>query len=434
MLRRLLQRFAADERGMVAVIAALVVPIMIGGAALAIDSVKANATIEQLRSAAEAAATAAVHDLPDETTARATAISYANKNKPAGTTGEVMSDAEVVFGNWDDDTGTFDPAGSPVNAVRATASLSSTKGNAPKTFFGSTFGLSSLNLAQTAIATASGGVGVPCLLSLHPTAAKALNMSSNARIDLEHCGVHVTSTAVNAIDMSSNARIDADETCVAGGAKTSSNAKIVPAAITNCDPMDDPFATLAAPPYSANCTFTNTKVSANQSVTFPPGVYCGGLEVSSNSTVTFQPGIVVIKNGPLKISSNATIKGNGVGVFLTGSTAILNFSSNASVQITAPSSGPMAGMAFFQDRAFGSTHTHNLQSNAQGIINGAIYLPNATLDTDSNGRWGESSSCLVLIAAKFIFDSNGTFARDDDMSSCPWQEHRSGSKISRLVR
>ena len=71
------------ERGQILPIAALAMVALLGITAFAVDVGYAYYAKRQLQSAVDAAALAGAQDLPNATTAQATAISYAAANSPA---------------------------------------------------------------------------------------------------------------------------------------------------------------------------------------------------------------------------------------------------------------------------------------------------------------------------------------------------------------
>ncbi len=153
--------------------------------------------------------------------------------------------------------------------------------------------------------------------------------------------------------------------------------------------------------------------------TLLPGVYCGGIEIKNNSDITFSDGIYVIKDGKFFIDSNTTAQGTEVAFFLTGTDAVINFNSNTVIDFSAPSSGPMKGVIFFQDRDYGGTHLWD--SNNASEFDGVIYLPNGDIEFNSNSSTFASpgSGCTILIAYRIVFDSNSGLELDADFSQCP---------------
>lgn len=100
-------RLAREERGGIAVLAALSAPVLAGFAALAVDAGHAYMVRTELQSAADAAALAASMRLPDAAAALAEARTIAAENLPPGKHGEVLKDADFLVGTWDPATRTF---------------------------------------------------------------------------------------------------------------------------------------------------------------------------------------------------------------------------------------------------------------------------------------------------------------------------------------
>jgi hypothetical protein len=78
------------------------------------------------------------------------------------------------------------------------------------------------------------------------------------------------------------------------------------------------------------------------------------------------------------------------------------------VSITAPTSGPTAGLAFFQDRNAPSSGTDNFSGGTTQIITGAIYFPHQAVNY-SGGASAGGSSCTQLIAYTMTFSGGSTF-------------------------
>jgi Flp pilus assembly protein TadG len=421
--------FLNDERGVTAVLVGPMLLVIGGMAALALDGVYAYTTHEKLRTTAEAAATAGVHVVHDAPEARRLAVLFAERNRPEGATGAIVENANVELGHWNTDTRTFtadpvDPGTQPLNAVRATASLTAGKGNPLRTWFGGV-GMSSIDISVSATAILQ--AGTICVVALDKTGSKAIELDSNAKIDSPQCQIHSSSTAQDALYASSNAKIKASKVCVEGGYKTNSNASIQPTPNTLCDAVADPFADVPAPTVGG-CTYNN-KTYDNKTVTLQPGVYCGGLTIMGNSDVTFAPGEYVIKDGKFSADSNTKLSGQEVAFYLTGASALLHFNSNTQLSFTSPQTGPLRGFIFFQDRNFGGTH--QVDSNVTAKLDGAIYFPKATLESKSNATWGTDSSCLMVVTHRMHFNSNSGIEMKADYSKCPWMQDN--MKRSRIV-
>jgi len=147
-----------------------------------------------------------------------------------------------------------------------------------------------------------------------------------------------------------------------------------------------------------------------------PGVYCGGISVGSNASVNFQPGIYIIRNGGLSASGNATLTGQGVGFYLGENTTVnlvqddLAFSGNSTVQLSAPTSGPMAGFVLYQHdpNASPGEITSSITGNGNTDYNGVLYFGNQNVNINGNGANSTNSPFSAIVANQVILNGNGT--------------------------
>jgi hypothetical protein len=96
-------------------------------------------------------------------------------------------------------------------------------------------------------------------------------------------------------------------------------------------------------------------IIGNNTTTLQPGLYLGGISITGNAKVTFSPGTYILAGGGLAITGNSTIHGTGVTFYDTSSTSFaykpINITGNETGSLSAPTSGPMEAMLFFQDRS-----------------------------------------------------------------------------------
>lgn len=410
MNRQLFREALRDQKGGVLVVMAFSFAMLIGAAALAVDMSYAYVTETRLQVAADSAAMAAASQLPDEGTAVATALDYVEKNMAAAQHGTVLDSNDVQTGNWNSDTRVFTAAGTPLNAVQIVTRRSEDNGNPLGLFFGRILGMGETNVSSVAIAR-KGGDPI-CVLALEPTGNSAMALDSNSGVNLVNCAVHVNSTGSSALQTNSNATVSAASICVGGG-YGGSTSSFDPEPTIDCDPIQDPLADLV-PPAITGCDHTNF-AEDNYTEPMHPGIYCGGLELNSDSNTTFNAGVYVIKGGNFYLDSNTVVSGTGVVFYLTEG-AHIEFNSNTSVDFTAPSTGPYAGVLFYQDPNEGGIHV--LDSNTIAQLQGVIYLPNGDLHSDSNANLAGSSTCTLLVARRFDFNSNALLGLTFDPATC----------------
>ena len=78
-----------------------------------------------------------------------------------------------------------------------------------------------------------------------------------------------------------------------------------------------------------------------------PGTTYSGITLNSGTT-NFPSGVYVISGGSFTVTGSATITGTGVTFYFTNN-ATISVSGGGSLQLTAPTTGPYAGILFFQD-------------------------------------------------------------------------------------
>ena len=104
------------------------------------------------------------------------------------------------------------------------------------------------------------------------------------------------------------------------------------------------------------CDFTNYSQTAYASYTLNPGVYCGGIKFGGVNAITFNPGVYILDGGGMSIGPGggvASVTGTGVNFYSTGTNStyagITITNGVQSVQLSAPTSGSMAGLVYYQD-------------------------------------------------------------------------------------
>ena len=144
--------------------------------------------------------------------------------------------------------------------------------------------------------------------------------------------------------------------------------------------VNDPFGSLAPPTYGGCDSTANIKANNGETVDMVPGVYCGKITVSSGGTMNFDEGLYVLDGASLTI--HGTVTGDGVTFYLTpssGQSDNITVNAGAVVTLTAPDSGGMAGVLFYQDRAAPAGVNHNFTGQASMTLEGILYFPNQDL-------------------------------------------------------
>ncbi|PPD44191.1 MAG: hypothetical protein CTY15_08115 [Methylocystis sp.] len=261
------------------------------------------------------------------------------------------------------------------------------------------FGLQPTLLAATATATSA---GFPvCALALDPKAPRAIYGETQAQISAQFCAVHANSKDKDAIYSQGSARMTAGAICSGGGVK----GKFTPTPISDCPPVSDPLAS-RPPPAVGPCIRVNEVVSGG-TATLSPGNYCGGLKVTNGARVTLSPGEYVISGGPLTVDGGSSFTTNGAGIYLTGVAAAFTFGQDTTINLTAPTSGPMAGLLIYEDRNAPAGQVHRIRSDNAPTMLGTIYLPKNQLYVETNKEVSKASA-FTIIVANSIFVTKAT--------------------------
>jgi hypothetical protein len=254
--------------------------------------------------------------------------------------------------------------------------IASSSGCGPVTLTSYTTGTTlSCSAASVAGLTNSGSVIVKIdearVQTLDPSAANSFVANTNTTVTANG-EIVVDSNSSKALAVLGNGKVTATAVSVTGGVSAPAGA-ISPLPKTGVSPRLDPFSSLAAPTYSG-CNFTNY-IMITGSETLAPGVYCGGITILGGKA-TFNPGLYIINGGGLSILAGSAT-GQGVTFYVTsnghpyGPVSI----DIDQVILSAPTSGPLAGVLFFQDRSVKSSLPNSLLNNGSSQLNGLLYFP-----------------------------------------------------------
>ncbi len=281
----------------------------------------------------------------------------------------------------------------------------------------------------TAQATAAAvSFGRYCVIALDSTTDTGVTFMGNSTASLG-CGVAANSQGSSAISAGGSSSVTASPIAAVGGIPASnsyaSGTSFQPYSIAQADP----FANLPTPEVPSGC---NSKISVkpnqNVHITNSSGVACYS-DISINGKVTFDPGVYYIDGGQFNLGSQANASGSGVTFILSSSSAAidgtsvatLNINGGATLNLTGPSSGTYSGVLFYQDERASSNNVNFLNGNSASTIQGSIYFPSQTLEY--NGTSGINTNCMQVVARNVIFTGNSTIS-----NVCP-----SGSGTSTLT-
>ncbi len=367
-----------DESGQALVLTALTMTVLVAALGLAIDAGMLFRAKQRLQNAADAAATAAALQLSYGASPTAAALQAAAANGVQNG----LNGATVTVNN-PPQNGPFTSPGYVQVAIRQPT----------PTYFMSLLGFDSVPIyAQATAGDAQPATGCIYLMASSGT---GLSIQGDYNIDAGGCGIYVNSSSADALSVTgSGGLIDAPYLNVVGGSNGQTTQPT--AQTTGVTPISDPLGNITGPGPGTGCTATSAATSLTGNFSAAGGAVCFTNPVSL-SNATLGPGTYVFENG-VSVSGNVTIQSGTLDIY-NGS---LNQASNSMLNITAPTSGALNGIAILQP----ATNTSQLQvqfgSNNE-TLDGYIYAPSATVYLHDNGGGLTAGG---IIAASLVVKSS----------------------------
>lgn len=385
--------FVGNRRGNIAIITALVMPVLVGFAALGTEGGLWYYTHHHMQDAADSAAISAA-------TAYSTSSSANITTQAQGVTASygfvAGNNNTTITVNRPASTGNYKTNS---NAVEVIISQAQTR------LLSQLFDSSPFTIKARAVALMNAGVG--CVLALDPTASASASEQGSVTIALNGCSLYDNSNASNAVSVSGSATMAAQSVNSVGGVFGSSSITATNGIATGTSAAPDPYANVTPPAQPSGCDQTN--YATHSTVTLSPGVYCGGLNLGASANVTLQPGTYYITNngstaGSLTMAGSASLQGSGVTLVFTGSGtkySTATISGGATVNITAPASGTLAGIVVYGDRNTPTGTVYKFTGGAGQYFGGAVYLPKGALNY--SGGASSANGCNEVIADTISF-------------------------------
>jgi Flp pilus assembly protein TadG len=401
-----LRKLSRNERGNALIVCAATLPLVIGSAAIGVDTIQVSLAKRQLQRAADSAAIAgayAKHAAQDVNTA----VNHdLNLNNDLSVSSTVIQNAPTVG-----------PYAGNQYAVRVVLTA---QRSVP---FISFFTGSSMTVTTEATAM-SVYQGQYCMVSLeNGNVASAIDIDGNSTVNLG-CGMISNSTSTTAVTADGSSSVTASPVAAVGGVPTSSSYASGTVRLPYSPAQTDPFAGLPTPVVPGGCSnnalraqpqddFAITGSTNAQNGYISPGVYCyRGMDIKGD--VVLPPdSIIYLNGGTMDVNSGAHLSGTRVTIIFTSATAAtdpdsiagINVNGGAELDLSAPDSGPYAGVIMYQDRR-AEYGTSTVNGNSDSFLRGAIYFPNRQLRF--NGTAGMSTECVQLVARRLSFGGNAS--------------------------
>jgi Flp pilus assembly protein TadG len=266
-------------------------------------------------------------------------------------------------------------------------------------------GLSTVNIAATAVAAVQGLPKPPCALAL----SGSISFQGSPNINAPNCGMATNSKASNALNFTGGGMsMNLGSLSAAGGCTGA--ATFCHPAYTYMPPIANPFSALDAVtlPTLSNCTGSNL-------VAYSTTTPCknNNLSLTGNTTINLTGGVYFI-SGKLELKGTTAITGTALFILLPGASfsmkgsGTISLTGNPSVAtsqlpaVLQPYASLFANMAIYDQ----SNVAVSFGGNSQIDFKGTMYLPNAAVTFQGNPT---INNCGELIAASIAFNGNATF-------------------------
>lgn len=439
------RRLLKDRRGNALVIAGAALPMIVGAAGLATDTIQWTLWKRQLQRAADSAAIAGVYDRQNASGATTTVD---------GTVSHDLSlNLHTFYGlttGHDNCSGKCEisyPSDSGVQTDQVTVTVALQQ----RLPFSSLFMSSPPVITATATAASIPAGGDACIQALDTSSATGVTFSGNSAVEMPDCDIFSNTSGSNSAVGKGSASVIANSVGGVGGIQQSNNFTVT--AYRPYSPaLADPFSTVNPGQSDMNCS-TYTVVQGGKNVTtyyalsdatdftkIPSGTNCfSSLSVGSNKSLTLPDGVYYINGGGANIQGNLTCSSCTIVLtnYDTSSTATIGqFSTNAgaNINITAPTDGTYKGIAIMQDRRAASCtgNCNTVNGNSSSVITGAIYFPNQQIYY--NGTGNTTATCTMFVAKRITFTGNsGTSNKFKSLADCAAEGLPSSSTV-RMVR
>lgn len=327
--------------------------------------------------------------------------------------------------------------------------------------FASLMGTATRTVSATGVAeawnlpAAGGSEAGTCVLALHPSATAAIRVDNMGRIDNAGCDIFANSSAagtganaaiyLNSGTLRGKSIATPGKACLSNsGSNTVSptipnNSCISPGSAVRADPygalalpspsqpagcaVNAAYGACCIPPVSGtvgsynsaqtnvvNASYTAWQSTSRTFSTANGGVFCGNTTIGGNgATDSFAPGVYYVINGNLTFTNSNIVSANGVSFVLIGRNggnpgAISWTNYSNTMALTAPSSGPTAGIVFWQGcKADGTAPTNTMAGGSTLTMGGAFYAKCGPLSMTNNVQMNAASGATFRVVASTIY-------------------------------
>jgi hypothetical protein len=396
------KRLIKDKRGNALILAGAALPLVIGSAGLASDTIQWALWKRQLQRAADSAALAGTY---------AKVQNNALQTPSQAVTKDLTSNNHVGFALLSAPVVSFPTSASWTNGVKVDLAIQK------KLSFSSLF-LPNPPVIRATGTAATIATGIYCVVSLIDTGATGITSTGNSTLNLG-CGMITNSTSLSAAVAMGSSQVHATPVAAVGNVPPSSHwngAELLPYTVK----QEDPYATKSPPTSFGPCQGNTYRLRNNpgntidRSADAANSVQCVS-EIDINGTLKLGPATYVLDGGNFSAGAQANISCNGCTIILSNSSSgsnaqigTVDINGGATINMTAPQSGNYEGILFYQDRraATANNIVNKINGNSASVMSGAFYFPKQALDI--NGTANLNFNCAKFVSYIVTFSGNGS--------------------------
>ncbi len=415
------KRLREDKRGNVLAVVGAALPLLVGAAGLATDTIEWVLWKRQLQRAADSASLAGVY------------------------TRIRSDDTEAVEGAVDTDLALNHHSGIGLRTGFPEVELLGDDGDMTDRVqvvlevqkalpFSSLFMTSPPIIRARAVAASVPGADEYCVVALERNPNRTgITIAGSTKISM-NCGFISLSPSANAsaINNGNASQVTASVMATVGGLQHSTNWNI-----EKYDPyvapVDDPYKDINPTPADmSGCP--NNPPAATEATQAPEGAatLCySGITVASNRTLDLGENKTIYLTGrnantPANVVLHGTLKCENCTIILTNKDAsstakigTFDMQAQAKLDIIAQTSGTYKGIAVFQDRRATDTNGNNSPNKFNGggsqVIQGALYFPSQEISYSGNGT--STAVCTRFVTRRIVFTGNSAVTNNFERGS-----------------
>jgi hypothetical protein len=385
-----LRNLFSSDRGNVLVVGAAAMPLLIGSAAIAIDTIQISVWKRQLQRAADSSAIAGAYALSLGDDEHDAIHRDLDKNSFP-----VLSQEEAI-------------AVGPRLGFPRTVRVTLTATRTPP--FMSIF----TNRPQTLVADATAALvddGTFCMVSLYDGTDAGIDANGGADVNLS-CGMKANCTGTDCVTAGGDSSITAAPIASVGGLKGDTNNFVQP---TKLQPYSaaqaDPFAYLPDPA-PTGCDGILTESTDFSLLGDNPCFLSADVQPSMTLNIPDNVQSVTIYGG--NIDFKGDVNASGITFIMTGpagEAGDLIINSQANLNLSSPDDGTYKGVLFYRDRRASNIEI-KINGGASSNLTGALYFPSS--DITFAGTAGMNVQCLQMVGQKLKFRGGATIT-----NTCP---------------